>query len=284
MNQTGGPRIAPPMRRTNPGPGPEGSSSPDLLAHLRNIRAPDGLYRFKPGVGWATHVWKALTRQDHGHWSPFIARYLPRDGVAIDVGAHGGQFTRLLSHLAPGGLVIAVEPSSYARSILRLALWIRRARNVLVVATGLGDRAGLAMIRTPIKRRGDMGYGLTTFSALTRASVAEPVPIVTLDSMVETLGLTAVHLIKADIEGFEAAMIAGGIQTIEQFRPAILLEMSAPLLLRTGSSLEDLWARMVGLGYTPYRPGDASQELLPCTGGPEDGDIVWIPETGGDIA
>ena len=268
----------------DPGPEPDRAQPRGLPAYLGNIRAPDVFYRFNPGTGWVVHVWKAMTRQDHGHWRPFIARYLPRDGVAIDVGAHGGQFTRLLSRMAPAGLVIAVEPSSYARSILRLALWVRRVRNVLIVATGLGDQPAMAMIRTPIKRRGDMGYGLTTFSAMTRASVAEPVPIVTLDALVQTLGLSALHLIKADIEGFEAALIAGGIQTIERYRPAILLEMSTPLLLRAGSSLADLWAGLLGLGYTPYRLREGSRDPEMCPGEPIDGDIVWLPETGAGAA
>ena len=178
---------------------------------------------------------------------------MPRNGIAIDVGAHGGQFTRLLSGVAPDGLVIAVEPSSYARSILRIALWFRGARNVLIVATGLGERTAMGMIRTPIKRRGSVGYGLATLSTLARASVAEPVAVVTLDEMAEIINLPALHLIKADIEGFEAALIAGGVETIEKHKPAILLEMSAPLLLRAGSSLVDLWGRMIGLGYAPHR-------------------------------
>ncbi|MDB5398725.1 MAG: methyltransferase FkbM family [Rhodopila sp.] len=108
-------------------------------------------------------------------WRAILICHVPLNGFTIDIGAHGGQFTRLLSGLTPGGLVVAVEPSSYARSILRMALWLRGARNVIVVAAGLGDKAGTAMIRTPIKRRGDMGYGLATLFALTREAVADPV-------------------------------------------------------------------------------------------------------------
>jgi FkbM family methyltransferase len=249
-----------------------------------NARVRRDFYRFKFGVGWLVHIGKALSRQDHSHWRPFIARHLPRNGIAIDVGAHGGQFTRLLSGMAPDGLVIAVEPSSYARSILRIALWSRGARNVLIVAAGLGGRAGMGMIRTPIKRRGDVGYGLATLSALARASVAEPVAVVTLDEMAQAINLPALHLIKADIEGYEAALIAGGAEMIEKHKPAILLEMSAPLLLRAGSSLAELWERMVGLGYAPHRLHDDKGDLVPCPGEPVDGDIVWLHAGGAKFA
>ena len=242
--------------------------------------APRRYYAFSPGVGWFVHLWKALTRQDHAHWRGVIAQYLPRDGIAIDVGAHGGQFTRLLARLAPDGLVIAVEPSGYARSLLKLALWFRRARNVVVVAAGLGNESGVALIHTPIKRGGDMGYGLATLSMLSRPAVAEPVAVVTLDQLVEALGLRAVHLIKADIEGFEAALIAGAARTIERHRPAILLEMSDPLLQRAGSSLVELWQHLLSLGYAPCRQQEGSEDLVPCTGAPADGDIVWLPGAG----
>jgi FkbM family methyltransferase len=236
-------------------------------------------YTFSPGLGWFVHLWKAITRQDHAQWRRAVARHLPRDGIAIDVGAHGGQFTRLLAKAAPNGLVIAVEPSGYARSLLKLALWFRRTNNVVVVAAALGSKAGVALIHTPIKRGGDMGYGLATLSTLTRPTVAEPVAVVTLDQLAQALGLCAVHLIKADIEGFETALIAGAARTIEQYRPAILLEMSDPLLTRAGSSLLELWNLLHSLDYAPYRLQEASGELVACAGEPADGDIFWVPTT-----
>ncbi len=225
-------------------------------------------YTFRPGVGWLVHLWKSITRQDHAHWRAAIGQFLPRDGIAIDVGAHGGQFTRLLARLVPDGLVVAAEPSGYARSLLRIALWVWRIRNVVVVATGLGDAPGVALISTPIKRRGDMGYGLATLSRLTRPAVAEPVAVVTLDQLTASLELSAVHFIKADIEGFEAALIAGAARTLRQYRPAMLLEMDDELLRRAGASLAELWARLVALGYAPYRLDRGDGGLLPWVGGP----------------
>jgi hypothetical protein len=71
---------------------------------------PDRLYRFSPGIGWLTHVWKSVVIQDHAYLRPILRPLLPEDGIAIDVGAHGGQITRLLSGLLPNGLVVAVEP------------------------------------------------------------------------------------------------------------------------------------------------------------------------------
>ena len=130
-----------------------------MMAGARH-RPPDRLYRFSLSTGWLTHLWKSVTRQDHAHWRMTLRQLLAADGIAIDVGAHGGQFTRLLAGLVPQGLVVAVEPSGYTRSVLQPALWMRGVHNVVVVAAALGAELGAMMLRTPIKRRGDMGYGL----------------------------------------------------------------------------------------------------------------------------
>ncbi len=227
------------------------------------------------------HLWKAVTRQDHSAWRVPLRGLLPEDGVAIDIGAHGGQFTFLLADLAPRGLVVAVEPSGYARSILRPALWLRRKRGVVVVASALGAEPGLATLRTPLKRRGAMGYGVANLAGGagdSRPQVAELVPVLTLDTLVETLGLTRLDFIKADIEGYEASLIAGARRTLQRHRPALLLEMDDHHLQRAGASLQGLWREMEGLGYRAHRlTGTGALELW---GAPADGDVVWLPERG----
>lgn len=244
---------------------------------------PDRLYRFSISVGWLTHLWKSVTRQDHARWRPTLQQLLAADGIAIDVGAHGGQFTRLLAGLVPQGLVVAVEPSGYTRSVLRPALWARRVRNVVVVAAALGAKSGAAMLHTPIKRRGDMGYGLATLaSPATGTGVDEPVAVTTLDALVAALALPRVDFVKADIEGHEAALIAGGRETLQRHRPALLLEHDAAFLARAGADLDALWAELVSLGYQPHSLADGAPSLIHLANGPTQEDVLWLPETPGE--
>jgi FkbM family methyltransferase len=204
---------------------------------------------------------------------------MPPDGVAIDVGAHGGQVTRLLSGLVPRGTVIAVEPSGYARSVLRPALWARRARNVVVVAGALGATQGVAVLRTPIKRRGDLGYGLAHISpnGSDDNAVAETVLVTTLDVLVRTLALRRVDFIKVDIEGYEAALIAGALETIRQFRPALLLEHDAGFTARAGFDLAALWTQLVALDYRPHMLAGETFAPVPRVQWPHEGDVFWLP-------
>jgi FkbM family methyltransferase len=238
---------------------------------------PPTFYRFSVTGFYISHLFKSATRQDHAGLAVVIGCYLPADGIAIDVGAHGGQVTRLLADIAHQGLAVAVEPSGYSRSILRLALFFRGYKNVVIAAMALGASAGAVLIRTPLKRRGDMGYGLANLVDAGTHSIAEPVAVVTLDSLVTTLQLTRVDFIKADIEGFEDELIKGAVNVLREMRPAIYMEMDIGYLQRAGSSLETLWARMKDHDYVPYetkgrRPGNFMKLHEPCAG-----DILWVP-------
>jgi FkbM family methyltransferase len=234
-------------------------------------------YRFRLTGFYLTHLFKSATRQDHASLTTLIRLHLPADGVAIDVGAHGGQVTRLLADIAPDGLIVAVEPSGYARSILRLALFFRGYKNIVIAAMALGAAAGTTLIRTPLKRRGDMGYGLANLVDAGSNCIAEPVAVATLDSLVASLNLSRLDFIKADIEGFEDEMIKGATGVLRSMRPAIYMEMDDGWLKRAGSSLDTLWTRMTDNGYLAYETNGRIADGLVKIAKPLAGDILWLP-------
>lgn len=157
-------------------------------------------------------------------------------------------------------------------------MWIRGTRNAVVVAMALGAESGVAMLHTPIKRRGDMGYGLANIAARASqaAGVAEPVAVTTLDMLVAVLGLSRVDFVKADIEGHEAALIAGARATLRRYRPILLLEHDASHLARAGADINDLWAELVAESYQPHSLVDGALTPLQPDG-PRQGDILWLP-------
>jgi hypothetical protein len=132
-------------------------------------------------------------------------------------------------------------------------------------------------LHTPIKRRGDMGYGLANIAGATLGGgVAEPVAVTTLDQLVVALGLSRVNFVKADIEGHEAALIAGARATLRRCRPVLLLEHDTTHLARAAASLDDLWADLVSQGYQPHSlVGGALTPRQPD--GPQQGDVLWLP-------
>jgi FkbM family methyltransferase len=208
-----------------------------------------------------------------------FARHVPRDAVVCDVGAHAGQITKLLARLAPGGKVYAFEPGGYALSILRRVVALHRLANVEICALGLSDRARGETLYMPVKRSGSMGFGLSHLGADPRASVAEPVRLTTLDAFAAERSLARLDFIKADIEGWELRMLAGGAGAIARFRPALLIEVLAAHLARAGDTPEGVWQFFAARDYRAelVRPAASGLSLAPAPSAC-DGDLLWTPK------
>jgi FkbM family methyltransferase len=197
-------------------------------------------------------LWKAVTQQHHRELLPLFRRYIPRDGMVIDVGAHAGQFAKLFARCAASGQVYAIEPSAYARSILSTVVRLHRLRNVAVIPVALGAKTGEARLSTPIKASGSHGFGLAHLGEPEerwRRVSTETVTETTLDALAAELKLDRLDFIKADIEGNEMRLLIGARQTIARFRPRLLLELNDAHLARAGDTMADAFALMAELGY-----------------------------------
>lgn len=236
---------------------------------------------FRQKLTQAAHRWKAVTRQHHRELLPLLATLIPRDGIVIDVGAHAGQFTKLFAGLAPEGKVYAFEPSGYARSILEPMLRTRRLANVVLVPLGLSDAEGEAVLSTPIKASGSLGFGVAHLgeSADRRAQQRETVPLTTLNSFVAREKIPRLDFIKIDVEGWEGAALRGACETIARFRPVLLLELVEKHLLRAGDAPGIVLASLRAHGYEAARiEGDpAAPRLAPHDSFAGDGDYVFTP-------
>jgi len=205
-----------------------------------------------------------------------LRRLLPPGGVALDIGANIGAHTLPMARQAgPHGRVIAVEPTS-ACTRLRDNL----ARNpdlvsrvtvcpVAILAPGEG-RAPAYYAAWPVrgaKLRHDVHGGV--------ALNADGSTGMTLDALVQEQELARLDVIKIDIDGGEFAALRGARATLERWRPALVLELSAYALLEHGASLEGLLALLAEaryrlldeISFAPL-PGDAAaiSRLIPARG------------------
>jgi FkbM family methyltransferase len=215
-------------------------------------------YRWRLTPSFIAHLWKAVTQQHHGVLKPLLAYCVPRDGVVFDVGAHAGQFAKLFAGLASEGRVYAIEPASYARSILRTAIWARRIANVTVLPVALGADAALVRLVIPVKASGALGFGLSHLGKPEerwRRVASELVAQTTIDGLVEVLALDRLDFIKADIEGNEMRMLRGAVRTLQRFRPGLLLELNAAQLARAGDDVAGVFSFLEELGYSGFVMG-----------------------------
>lgn len=233
-------------------------------------------YRGRITAGLFAHLFKAIFKQHHRELRPLLAPLISDDAVVFDVGAHAGQYTKLFAHLARHGRVYAIEPQSYARRILRTAIRFNRLRNVEILPIALGAAPGTATLTIPVKASGSYGFGLAHLGPHTRSGGAETesVAVTTLDALATTLGLTRLDFIKADIEGWEQAMLEGGRATLARFRPVLLIEVNAEHLARAGGSVAALWRLLTELRYRAYA-GEPDGAVLDR---PREGDILFLPQ------
>jgi len=235
-------------------------------------------YRWRLSPSFTAHLWKAVTQQHHRVLAPLLGRCVPRDGIVFDVGAHAGQFTKLFARIAAEGRVYAIEPGSYARAVLRTMVWARRLANVEIVPVALGDATRVERLRIPLKASGATGFGLShlgepegRWSRVATELVAQA----TIDEIAAALALDRLDFIKADIEGGELRMLEGARQTLERFRPRLLIELNNEHLARAGDDVAGAFAFLAARGYRAFTfAGDGG---LAAAEAPGDGDFWFFP-------
>jgi len=168
-------------------------------------------------------LWRAHRRRDGA--LRLVEALVASGQVIVDVGASVGLFTCRMATLAgPSGRVHAFEPNPERHARLRALAGPRRP--IVLHPVALSDTAGEAELWIPhvegqaFPERafldgngGDPGH-------------AEPVSV-RLATLDDELGEDAdrVSLVKCDVEGHEAAVLAGAARTLERSRPAILVEV-----------------------------------------------------------
>jgi FkbM family methyltransferase len=145
--------------------------------------------------------------------------------VVIDVGANWGLHTLCLSGLVErSGRVIAIEPFLPAAEELEWHTRRNGCDNVTILraAAGRGDgtaffRPGAAPTTGSLRRDGDPA-GASDVQTQVRA----------LDSVVREFGLSAVKLVKIDVEGAESMVLSGARALLRELRPHVVVELHTP--------------------------------------------------------
>jgi len=145
-------------------------------------------------------------------------RQVLQGGVALDLGANIGTYTRLLAELADE--VIAIEPVPETFDHLRFNMRSLGVHNVRLINAAASDRDGQVVMEIPRYRRGPEAIAdarvVQKPTKLRHFSVAA--------MRVDSLRLRRLDFLKIDVEGHEIAAVSGARETIERFRPAMIVE------------------------------------------------------------
>jgi FkbM family methyltransferase len=164
--------------------------------------------------------------RDHGFLKQVLARTLPEDGVAIDVGANIGLATLLMAERAPRGRVLAYEPDPRAHEWLAATIAENGLTQCEAHCLALGDAPGeLPFFANP---RSATANHLAPPEASLQGATGQ-VPVRMLDEL--AAGLDRLDLLKIDVEGFEMEVLEGARATLRRLRPATLVEFNGYTLL-----------------------------------------------------
>lgn len=216
----------------------------------------------------------------------FLETFLQPGMVFVDGGSHEGVYSLFAAlRTAPGGRVIAFEPSARERASWQANMELNHCQATLIPAA-LGQAEGEATLVVAQGQRS----GHNTLGAFVWGGVQEAhrvrVPVRGLDHVAEELALTRLDLLKLDIEGAETAALRGAVRVLREYRPTLLLEVSPRSLAAQGSSHDELLGLLDELGYDLFSFDYWTGELIPGHSNPGGENLVARPRpiTPGDPA
>lgn len=203
------------------------------------------------------------------HVRTVITRLLKeRPGAFIDIGANVGQTLTKVLRADPGREYVGFEPQIMCCAYLTQFIADNRLANAQVLPVGLGATAEILALRS-----GDLHDVTATTLEDGGGAVVRPIPVLKGDEVLEQLGLSAIAVIKIDVEGAELEVIEGLRGTLAQHRPAILFELfpnftgsprvrsSEERCAANRSRADRLEQLFEGLGYGIFQIDDAGREL-----------------------
>jgi FkbM family methyltransferase len=217
---------------------------------IRRISGPAG--RIAP----APFVMSVLARAERLGGEPelrLLEKIVPRDRMAVDIGAAEGVYTWHLRRIASGVAAFEPNPESAARLRARLP-------SVDVHAVAVSDRDGEALLRIPVTQSIALsGLGTVEDANDFQHGYSEThrieVPARTLDSF----SLPPLGFMKIDVEGHELAVLRGAERSIIRDRPTILIEVEDR---HRAGAVVTVTSWLAARGYGPPSTCGSPQNLL----------------------
>jgi FkbM family methyltransferase len=156
-----------------------------------------------------------------------------RPGITfLDIGANVGYYTALAQVQLKGeGRIVALEPDPENFSFLLQTVEANTFRNVDCLQKAAADRPGKVQLYTSRDNRGD-----NRLYANNLCDGAVEVECIVLDSLLPDLGISSLDLVKIDVQGFEANVIAGLRETLRRSPRCVILSEFWPQGLRDAGS------------------------------------------------
>lgn len=203
-----------------------------------------------------------------------LLRRLVGPGMTVlDVGAHQGKYTRLLSSLVgPGGRVVAFEPTPASAQVLEARLRVAGAGNVELRREAIFSEPGTVELHEfPRTYSSWNSLGVPAMpdpehpERLVPLAAVRQVPANSLDVFCEAAGIHQVDYLKLDVEGAERDALRGARSLLERRAIRFLqFEISRKPLEGMGRTAREVFELLAGHGYEVHAITEAG-EIGPLT-------------------
>ncbi len=173
-----------------------------------------------------------------------IVAAVGEEDVFWDVGSYLGLITVLAAKRSIRGRVVSVEPDPGCAIRLKKHVALNGLSNVDILHCGLGDHPGELALNTS----GGYGDAPSFFDKNLKSNT--PVPVRTIDSIVQERSELAPTIMKIDVEGFELRVLRGAKSTL--LRPvlrAIFLEVHPVVMTKERESLAEMHSILETSGF-----------------------------------
>jgi FkbM family methyltransferase len=232
---------------------------PEALRRVKLVKFDDDLVI---GVRRDEEVGRAIYK--YGVYEFFCAelfRTLVRPGMTVvDAGANIGQYTLFAAkRVGRAGTVLSFEPNPRTFAALQKNVAANGLEDIVrLFGSALSDVEGdFPLYVSPQEFNSGMAslrpYDAHPSPEIRALAAADPAIVTVrcrrLDDVLEDTGITRIDVIKADVEGAELAVLAGGAGVIDSAHPAILFEVNdLDETSRQAPSMK--W--LIGRGYGLY--------------------------------
>lgn len=154
----------------------------------------------------------------------WIAKYLKKDDVFLDVGANVGAYIFQAEKAVNPTNIYAFEPNHQLYKRLK-----RIFAEVNVIPFALSDEDGETTFKVPIingkkvHTRGTLEIGMKEKQE--QKAILETVKTIKLDKWTELQKPDKISFIKMDVEGSEIHTVKGAEKTIRKYRPVMMIEI-----------------------------------------------------------
>lgn len=189
----------------------------------------------------------------------FIKRTLKPDDVFIDIGANIGTYSIAASGCLDkdkGGTIYSFEPVSGVYKRLMENIELNEIDNIFSKKLAIFDEH--KTIELYLSSNENLGMS-SIFHHDTESGEVESVNAVKLDDFMSENNIRKVNLIKIDIEGAEIFALNGMVNTLREFTPILLVEISENVLQGDVVRGVDVFNFMRDIGYFPYSINESGE-------------------------